>query len=126
MEVFLYFLGIFFALVPLITGIAMKVRPPMKINSFYGFRTKTTKSSEAVWRYANDLFSFVIIVFSVVGLLIYSIIILSTHFVFVGFDWVITLIGLALAAVTFLSAGVLVNSMAKKFAKKHNISVNEK
>ena len=39
----------------LITGIVLLIKPDVKINSVYGFRTKTSSVNDETWKYCNTL-----------------------------------------------------------------------
>ncbi len=44
-----------FPVILLIGGIALYVKPPVKINPIYGFRTRTSSRNEQTWAYCNQL-----------------------------------------------------------------------
>lgn len=54
--------------VVLIAGIILLAAPPQKINSIYGFRTKTSSKNEETWVYCNRLCAVFMIAVGVVSI----------------------------------------------------------
>lgn len=64
-------LGFFILPVVLIVaGIILLITPKVKINSIYGFRTKTSSKNEHTWRYCNRLCAKILIVVGVASVII--------------------------------------------------------
>ncbi len=53
----------------IVAGIILLIAPTVKINSIYGFRTKTSSKNEHTWRYCNRLCAKILIVVGVVSVI---------------------------------------------------------
>lgn len=61
-------LSIFVACSIFIVPVLMIYRPPKKINSFYGYRTKRSMSSNELWQYANSFWAKLVLRLSILTL----------------------------------------------------------
>lgn len=51
-------------------GIMLLVKPPVKINSIYGFRTKTSSKNEHTWEYCNKMCAKIMITVGVASVIV--------------------------------------------------------
>ena len=51
-----------------IAGIILLAAPPAKINSIYGFRTKTSGANEETWAYCNRLCAMIMIAIGIISI----------------------------------------------------------
>ena len=56
-----------FPAVCLIAGILLLIKPDVKINSVYGFRTKTSSVNEQTWKYCNTLCGKILVFIGVIS-----------------------------------------------------------
>ncbi|WP_211746661.1 SdpI family protein [Paenibacillus sp. Marseille-Q4541] len=98
------FVGIVFVII----GVAMKWKPPKKINSFYGYRTNRSMSSQRMWEEANR--------YSAMWMIYVGI-----FFIFIGFivaKFVQDIQGLGILVGVFLTVHLLLYVMVERRLKE--------
>lgn len=101
----------------LISGLFCYFRPPKKINYFYGFRTKTTMSSQKAWDKAQRYMSIVMLISAVVGIIVaivWNIIMYHND----GNIWILVMIPVAAWFTTFVVGIIISHEKVKKFIKQ--------
>ncbi|MBU3136418.1 SdpI family protein [Clostridium gasigenes] len=73
MNIFFWIIDLLIPLTMLIISIMFKYQPPEKVNSFYGYRTTRSKSSQEAWDYAHSLSGKA---FGIVGIMLFILIII--------------------------------------------------
>lgn len=63
------FVYLILPVVLIIAGVILHIVPGGKINSIYGFRTRTSSKNEHTWKYCNKLCARILIVVGVVSLI---------------------------------------------------------
>lgn len=73
MNIFFWIIDLLIPLTMIIISIMFKYQPPKKINSFYGYRTTRSKSSQEAWDYAHTLSGKA---FGIVGIILFIFIVI--------------------------------------------------
>lgn len=113
-----YLIGAVLTLAPLIAGFVMKIFPPKKINRFYGFKTKITAQNQQTWDYAHKVCANVLLIYSIIAVIIYSIVLLLHIFVIKKLAYLMIFLGLALAIVGVITAFLIVQIKTKNYSKQ--------
>lgn len=117
MNIFSYFIGGILTAATLIAGLLLKFRPPKKINSLYGFKTKATSKNQETWDYGHKICANTLLVYSAFSILLFLIILC----VFPGFfndrPYFRIIFGLILALTGVIVTTVITQMKTIKYGK---------
>lgn len=117
MELLFYILSGLIAVSPLIAGIILKIRPPKKINCWYGFRTEISASSQEAWDYAHKICAKLLLICSIVEMSVYASCFIVCYLFLHGYEWIYMLIALVLVIVVFIIVYATVQIKTQRFIK---------